>query len=226
MTRSATRRTSIKENIEQGKTRRPQRNSRTKQTELYSSDSGCEIVDFKMPTTPTKKESQSPPEDEITPTKVRKIEEIHTSPSTLLKDLAIGSPPFQSKRELFPKLHKYQTARKALHSTTPSTLPGREKEIKELQDFLREHLQQESSGTLYISGPPGTGKTASLNLILSNEMVCKEFVVVYVNCTAIKSSGSIYSRIVKELGLKSKAKTEKDYLGTIETFLKKPHKMM
>lgn len=227
VTRSATRRTSLKENRQDEPIQRPRRNTRSRRIiDSCSSDSDCEIVELKMPVTPSKKKSPPPAAEEVTPTKVKKVDENQTSPSTLLTKLTLVSPLPQGKRELFPRNHKYQTARKALHSTTPSSLPGREKEIKELEDFIKEHLLNQSSGTLYISGPPGTGKTASLSLILQKEEVSKKFVVVYVNCTAIKSSGSIYSKIVKELGLKSKGRTEKDYLAAVETFLKKPHEMM
>lgn len=227
MTRSATRCTTLKENRQEETIQRPRRNTRSRRIiDSCSSESDCEIVEFKMPGTPIKKKSPSPPPEEVTPTKVKKVDENQTSPSTLLTKLALASPTPQGRKELFPRNRKYQTARKALHSTTPSSLPGREKEINELEDFIKEHLQKQSSGTMYISGPPGTGKTASLSLILQKEEVSKEFVVVYVNCTAIKSSGTIYSKIVKELGLKSKGRTEKDYLAAVESFLKKPHQMM
>lgn len=49
---------------------------------------------------------------------------------------------------------------------------------------------------------------------------------IYVNCTAIKSSGTIFSRITKELNLKVNGKTEKEYLSVIEKYLKKPHRKM
>lgn len=224
MTRPTTRHSSLKENRQQEVTH-PRRNARTKQ--VVDSNSDCEIVEFRMSVTPNKKKSeQLPATEEVTPTKVKKTDENQTSPSSLLMKLALVSPSPKGRRELFARNHKYQVARKALHSTTPSSLPGREKEIKELENFITEHLRKQSSGTLYISGPPGTGKTASLSLILQKEEVYKQFVVVYVNCTAIKSSGTIYSKIVKELGLKSRGRTEKDYLATVEAFLKKPHKMM
>lgn len=226
MTRSTTRRVSLKEN-KQDTARRQRKAANTKHIiNLCSSDSDSETRNFKMPVTPSKTKSHSPTEEEVTPTKVKRTDENQTSPCTMLNKLALTSPVVSHKKELFPRIDKYQTARKALHSTTPSALPCRERELQELDEFIRGHLENQSSGTLYISGPPGTGKTASLNLILQNDNVRKEFVEVYVNCTAIKSSGSIYSKIVKELGLKSKGRTEKDYLVTIETFLKKSHKMM
>ena len=65
-----------------------------------------------------------------------------------------------------------QEAKAVLHSSTPSTLLCREKEIESLKTFLETHLERHVPGSLYISGPPGTGKTATLTHILSHEKVC------------------------------------------------------
>lgn len=46
-------------------------------------------------------------------------------------------------------------------------LLGREKEIAWLEQNLLEHLENEESASLYVSGQPGTGKTASLKYILN-----------------------------------------------------------
>lgn len=54
-------------------------------------------------------------------------------------------------------------------STKPLT--SRENEIDMLKTFLIEHLQKEESSSIYISGQPGTGKTASLSHILKLPMV-------------------------------------------------------
>ncbi|VEN61219.1 unnamed protein product [Callosobruchus maculatus] len=119
----------------------------------------------------------------------------------------------------------YQAARKALQSTVPVNLPGREKELDELRVFINDHLSNKTSGSMYVSGPPGTGKTASLNIILQEECLL-DFKHIYINCTAIKSPTAVYSRIFKELGIKANAKTEKEYLSAVEKYLKKNNKMI
>lgn len=131
----------------------------------------------------------------VTPPKQKRQEHncdksLPATPSTLLKTLALTSPNKSSehttRKSLFsaktetdlnsseeenaPK-STYQQARKALHSQFPTDLPGREKEIEEIKVFIEDHLNNNTSGSIYISGPPGTGKTASLNLILENTMV-------------------------------------------------------
>ncbi|XP_023017321.2 cell division cycle 6 [Leptinotarsa decemlineata] len=120
----------------------------------------------------------------------------------------------------------YQSARQALHSTAPTNMPGRENELKDMRSFIKNHLENKSSGSMYVSGPPGTGKTASLNMILKEDDVTSKLTTVYVNCTAIKSPTAIYSRIVSELNIKVHGRTEKDYLLVLENYLKRKHKMI
>ncbi|XP_053624118.1 polycomb group protein Psc-like [Plodia interpunctella] len=104
-------------------------------------------------------------------------------------------------------------------------LTSREKEIEWLENFLDEHLETEKSGSLYISGQPGTGKTASLTYILKLKKFRESYKQVYVNCTMMKSATSIYNRICKELQLKTAGSTEKACLKAIESYLQKKHKM-
>ncbi|EFA03095.1 cell division control protein 6 homolog [Tribolium castaneum] len=187
----------------------------------------------KPPNTPYKTKSRTPPEDRtVTPPKQRKMSEnnenLQTPPSTptiLLERLSLLSPNEKSNRKkLFQEDDLYQNARRALHSSCPTNLPGREKELGDLKQFILQHLDEGTSGTLYISGPPGTGKTASLNLVLEDPQISSGIEHVYVNCTSIKSSGSIFSRIAKDLGIKASGKSEKDYVGAIEKFLQKGHR--
>lgn len=118
----------------------------------------------------------------ITPPKLKKHNEDYlkspTTPSTILKKLTIDSP--QSKlqgneklepKKLFDNRNIYQNARKALHSTVPICLPGREGQLLDLKLFILQHCSAKESSTVYVSGPPGTGKTASLSIILNDAEV-------------------------------------------------------
>ncbi|RZC37054.1 cell division control protein 6 -like [Asbolus verrucosus] len=182
--------------------------------------------------TPSKRRSGHAKDDLATPPKQRKAANDENtpavSPSTpvvLLERLSlVGSEEKKSQRKLFAENGVYQSARKALHSTYPTSMPGREKELHDLKDFILRHLHDGSSATLYVSGPPGTGKTASLNLILQEETVSSELKDIYINCTSIKSSSSVFSKISKELGVKTNGKGEKGCMNAIETYLKVNHK--
>lgn len=118
------------------------------------------------------------------------------------------------------------SAIKALHSTVSSKLPGREDKIEEITSIFYECLDIKKSSTIYISGPPGTGKTACLNYILQVPKISKGFKTVYINCAGVKSSGGVYQRIVEELGLKLKGRTEKIFQSNIHKYLASNHKMI
>ncbi|XP_074110958.1 cell division cycle 6 [Cotesia typhae] len=164
------------------------------------------------------------PDDVISPPKQRKPESPKT-PSTLLNKLILTSPTSQ-RDHLAPKklfAEKYQSARKALHSSVPENLPGRESQLLELRNFIKQHLENETSGSLYISGPPGTGKTASLSKIMLEPEFKSAFKIIYVNCTTMKSAGTIYTKILQELKV-SAPKSEKAGKAAIEKYLRSSHK--
>ncbi|CAB0008731.1 unnamed protein product [Nesidiocoris tenuis] len=98
--------------------------------------------------------------------------------------------------------------------------------VEKISSIMRSCLESQTSSTLYISGPPGTGKTACLNYIISSTEFSSKFKVVNVNCTAIKSASSVYSKIGLELGLKLKSRTEKACQEALLNYLKEPHKMI
>ncbi|KAK9308759.1 hypothetical protein QLX08_001367 [Tetragonisca angustula] len=151
-----------------------------------------------------------------------------TTPSTLFDKLNLASSPNKEERLAPKKLfgsERYRNARRALHSSVPETLPGREIELQKLQEFMEEHLKNETSGSLYVSGPPGTGKTACLSkLILKTEFKSK-LKVVYINCTTMKSAATIYAKIVQELGLYV-SKSGKNSKAVVEKYLSSNHKML
>ncbi|GBP11851.1 Cell division control protein 6 homolog [Eumeta japonica] len=102
---------------------------------------------------------------------------------------------------------------------------GRETEIDFIKKFLSDHLKKEESGSIYISGQPGTGKTASLTFLLELPEFKKGYRQVYVNCVMAKSPGKIYERVCHELKLKTSGTSEKACLAAVEEYLRKKHKM-
>lgn len=133
----------------------------------------------------------------------------------------------EKKAEFEKKRNHYQNARRVLNSAFTDNLPGRESELQELTEFMRDHLEDMKSASLYVSGQPGTGKTACLSKLLSSEEFKNEFTRVYINCTSMKSIGSIYKKICTELKLKvAGKKTEKDHQAAIDKFLVSTKKMV
>ncbi|XP_053117935.1 cell division control protein 6 homolog isoform X2 [Hemicordylus capensis] len=102
----------------------------------------------------------------------------------------------------------YQQAKSLLHTAVPDQLHAREKETDVLLRFLREHVCGEKSGSLYISGAPGTGKTACLNRVLldlKTELADSQTIVL--NCMALRSSQAVFPAIAEHLGQAGADKT-------------------
>ncbi|XP_070586157.1 cell division control protein 6 homolog isoform X2 [Erythrolamprus reginae] len=112
------------------------------------------------------------------------------------------------RTQLFkPEGTYYQQAKSLLHTAVPDQLLAREKEIGVLQRFLLEHVCKKKPGSLYISGAPGTGKTACLNRVLLD--LKKELTgiqITVLNCMALRNSQAVFPAIAKQLGLTGAAK--------------------
>ncbi|KAH8246056.1 hypothetical protein KR026_012624 [Drosophila bipectinata] len=129
------------------------------------------------------------------------------------------SPEFKSR-------NKYQNARRVLNSAETQNLPGREQQLQELREFFTSHLESQTSGSLYVSGQPGTGKTACLSLLLRDPEFSKRLQRVYINCTSIASVGAVYKKLCSELQLKVSGRTERDHMEAIQRHLRTAKKML
>ncbi|XP_053614639.1 origin recognition complex subunit 1 [Plodia interpunctella] len=86
------------------------------------------------------------------------------------------------------------------------SLPGREAQMDEILSFVRSKLLDATSGCMYISGVPGTGKTAtvcSALKILKEEADLPDFQLVEVNGMRIAEPRQAYVQIYKQLTGKS-----------------------
>lgn len=86
-------------------------------------------------------------------------------------------------------------------SSSPGRLVERDAERDEVQRFVESHIAGKKGGCLYVSGPPGTGKSALVNEILSSLPEEVENVEkVYLNCMSIKDDAkTIYGNLVAQL---------------------------
>ncbi|XP_062136740.1 LOW QUALITY PROTEIN: cell division control protein 6 homolog [Drosophila sulfurigaster albostrigata] len=163
-------------------------------------------------------------------TKVRK------EPKRELKQEKQKEPKEEEKQELkqepeqpplpSPPRNKYQNARRVLNSAETLNLPGREEQLQELREFFSSHLDTQTSGSLYVSGQPGTGKTACLSMLLRAPEYAQRLQRVYINCTSIASVGAVYKKLCMELQLKPAGRTERDHLEAIQRHLRKAKRML
>lgn len=112
--------------------------------------------------------------------------------------------------------------KRALHTAIPERLLSREAEQASIRRFLQEKVLQRRPGSLYISGAPGTGKTACLNCVLQEMKVSAEVRLllvqeplgfhpvrlqgelsgvqtVMVNCMSLRSSHAIFPLLASKL---------------------------
>src|SRR5690606_10015592 len=82
--------------------------------------------------------------------------------------------------------------------TTPGKLIGREEERTTLTNYLEGKIEGVQGGCLYISGPPGTGKSALLNEVLGEIDNNVSLNKATINCMVIQDPRAIYSRMLEE----------------------------
>lgn len=97
----------------------------------------------------------------------------------------------------------YQNAKSVFRRTAvPSRLVGRGEERERMSEFYRDHVLSNRSGSLYISGMPGTGKTAMLTEVMRTmqddiDQLDYEVKTTVVNCMSIKEPKQIYIKLVE-----------------------------
>ncbi|CAM9795710.1 unnamed protein product [Bubo scandiacus] len=134
-----------------------------------------------------------------------------------------GQETPQSSRPARPRLFRqegtcYQEAKRVLHAAVPDRLHARERETGVMRQFLREHVCGRQPGSLYVSGAPGTGKTASLSRVLLD---CKDELTgsktIVLNCMSLSSPQGVFPAVAQELGLP--AATGRDGVRRLEKHL-------
>lgn len=81
----------------------------------------------------------------------------------------------------------------------PGPIVGRRNEREELEHFVTEAVQKGTGGCLYVSGPPGTGKSALVGEICEERKRSDTLQFAYINCMSVKNAGDVYTQLVSEL---------------------------
>lgn len=94
----------------------------------------------------------------------------------------------------------YSQARQLFaRSTEPGKLIGRDSERLELTQFVQTCIAKTSGGCIYVSGPPGTGKSAMVNEITDSIEPSSTLKRCYINCMSIKTSRDLYGNLLGTL---------------------------
>lgn len=97
--------------------------------------------------------------------------------------------------------------------SNPGKLVGRDSERDELSAFVSTAIGSKSSGCLYVSGPPGTGKSALLNEIIEEQTKDRNVPVSVVNCMSVRSTKDLSQKLSNDLDLREDAGF--DYLKSV-----------
>ncbi|RYP81328.1 hypothetical protein DL769_002057 [Monosporascus sp. CRB-8-3] len=87
-------------------------------------------------------------------------------------------------------------------SANSGQLIGRDDERQRLKDFLQRCSKPNPSGCMYVSGPPGTGKSAMVNEVsqgLADTSSSVSIKKAYINCMSIKSSKDLYGTLLDQI---------------------------
>ncbi|KAG1777549.1 P-loop containing nucleoside triphosphate hydrolase protein [Suillus placidus] len=118
-----------------------------------------------------------------------------------IRTLVISTPPPTPPVLLLPV---YSRARGLLRSTSTSASPiaGREDERQRILEFITSSWCDNAHTSLYISGTPGTGKTALVNSVLRSfeeSEGTSDLRVVSINCMALNGLDALWDRLYEEL---------------------------
>ncbi|KAK2755478.1 AAA ATPase [Arachnomyces sp. PD_36] len=153
------------------------------------SDENAKPTEFKTPEAPRFRDALSNSSTPITP---RHRVQVPGKPLTPRTPRTTATP--------FASQSVYSAARQLFaRSAIPGRLVGRETERQEVASFIQNGIDSGNGGCMYISGPPGTGKSALV------EEVCQDLEpqkakVVSINCVSMRSSRDLYGRLVEEFG--------------------------
>lgn len=76
---------------------------------------------------------------------------------------------------------------------------GRDEERNELNNFVNAGIESKSGRSLYVSGPPGTGKSALVNEVCEDLQGLENVKTAYINCMSVQNTQDIYGKLLKDL---------------------------
>ncbi|KAF9482254.1 P-loop containing nucleoside triphosphate hydrolase protein [Pholiota conissans] len=150
---------------------------------------------------------------------------VPATPSADIIQVAISTPPPTPPTILLPIETRIRALLRSTCNNTQTEMAGREAERTSILEFLSSFIEGNSmvedkaASSMFISGSPGTGKTALVNSIIrqlssSNDTDVK---VVSINCMALKSVDALWERMIEELTTGPKRKVAGKKLKGRET---------
>lgn len=86
-----------------------------------------------------------------------------------------------------------------IQSAAPAKLIGRDTERQQLRVFIQNSIDTSSGGCTYVSGPPGTGKSALVQEVLDEFETTSEILVSNINCVTLRTASQVYGKMLEDL---------------------------
>ncbi|CAA7260582.1 unnamed protein product [Cyclocybe aegerita] len=161
-------------------------------------------------------EAITPPRSRPVPRRTASVASMPpATPSTEISTLAIATPPPTPPTSLLPIHSRARALLRSTCNNTQAQIAGRDNERAAILSFLAPFIEgtsmndDEAVNSMFISGTPGTGKTALVNAIireLSSDTNC-DVKVISINCMALKSVDGLWERMIEEFGEAPKRKS-------------------
>ncbi|KAJ5902295.1 hypothetical protein N7495_002823 [Penicillium taxi] len=147
-----------------------------------------------------------------TPSKSRFRDALQQSPSTPRHRVQVGAkaatPHTPRHNDLPPTPRQSTTPTKAQNvyskarqlfarGANSGRLIGRDSEREKVATFIGDCVESQKGGCLYISGPPGTGKSAMVNEVCP-EIDLSNVKVSHVNCVSMRNARDVYSKLIQD----------------------------
>ena len=142
----------------------------------------------------------------------RSVSTSSLSPSTPLaatSSFTIATPPPTPPIHLLPLHTRVRALLRSTCNNTHIPITGRESERETIINFIKPFIDATAmnhdklQSSMFISGPPGTGKTALVTSII-RELATEhpgDLRVISINCMALKTLDTLWERMIDELDL-------------------------
>jgi cell division control protein 6 len=104
--------------------------------------------------------------------------------------------PRQTSSPTVPQTVYTQARQLFTRSANAGHLVGREAEREKLTSFIHGGIESQNGGCLYVSGPPGTGKSAMVEEVC-HDIGLQSVKVAHVNCASMRAARDVYSKLTE-----------------------------
>ena len=167
------------------------RSSTSRSSNTSSSSSRSNISSLSQ--SPTRKSSRTKPNEPETTAKIAPVPAISITPATAVSNV---TPTVSNTSDPFA------TAKRAFHRSGSFKIVGRVEEKAELTSFWYDSVAAGKGASIYISGNPGTGKTALVDELIPE--LAKDFPkteIIKINCMMLKDPLKCFQEISQSIGI-------------------------